>query len=52
MSIDQLEKKKHIKDLKAGELVHIKAAVKFKKPPREYAKGYRLISGDLTRLGK
>lgn len=41
MSMDHLEKKKYIRDLKAGELVHIKAAVKFKKPPREYAKGYR-----------
>ncbi len=33
--------KKYIKDFKAGEKIQSKFAVKFKKPPREYAKGYR-----------
>lgn len=36
-----MDNKKFIKDFNSGEVLHSKLAVKFKKPPREYAKGYR-----------
>ena len=36
-----MELKKFISDFKSGEQILSKFAVKFKKPPREYAKGYR-----------
>ncbi|MFH1127179.1 MAG: HD domain-containing protein [archaeon] len=36
-----MDKKEFIKDFKSGNQIHSKFAVKFKKPLREYAKGYR-----------